>query len=73
MNTHDDLLILIRPIHVKPESQATAKHIWHKLTFDPITKTLCGFLEELTECGEKAFGDNAQHMLDSLLYAQLPL
>ena len=29
-------------------------------------------MEELNECAEKAFGDNAQHMIDSLLYAKLP-
>ena len=28
--------------------------------------------EELNECAERAFGDNAQHMIDSLLYARLP-
>ena len=55
----------------EPESQATAKHKWHKLTFDPNTKTLSDFLEELNECAERAFGDNTQHMIDSLLYAKL--
>ena len=30
------------------------------------------FLEELNQGAEKAFGDNAQHMIDSLLYAKLP-
>ena len=58
--------------YVKPESQTTAKHKWHKLTFDPNTKSLPDFLEELNDCAESAFGDNAQHMIDSLLYAKLP-
>ena len=71
--TLDDVLIVFRRKYVKPESQATAKHKWHKLTFDPNTKSLPDFLEELNECAEKAFGDNAQHMIDSLLYAKLPL
>ena len=70
--TLDDVLIVFRRKYVKPESQATAKHKWHKLTFDPNTKSLPDFLEELNECAEKAFGDNAQHMIDSLLYAKLP-
>ena len=70
--TLDDVLIVFRLKYVKPESQATAKHKWHKLTFDPNRKTLPDFLEELNECAERAFGDNAQHMIDSLLYAQLP-
>ena len=70
--TLDDALIVFRQKYVKPESQATAKHKWHKLTFDPKTKSLPDFLEELNECAERAFGDNAQHMIDSLLYAELP-
>ena len=70
--TLDDVLIVFRRKYVKPESQATAKHKWHKLTFDPNTKSLPDFLEELNECAERAFGDNAQHMIDNLLYAKLP-
>ena len=68
----DDVLIVFRRKYVKPESQATAKHKWRKLTFDPNTKSLPDFVEELNECAERAFGDNAQHMIDSLLYAKLP-
>ena len=70
--TLDDVLIVFRRKYVKPESQATAKHKWHKLTFDPNTESLPDFLEELNECAERSFGDNAQHMIDSLLYAKLP-
>ena len=65
--TLDDVLILFRRKYVKPESQATTKHKWHKLTIDPNTKSLPDFLEELNECAERVFGDNAQHMIDSLL------
>ena len=71
--TRDDVLIVFQRKYVKPESQATAKHKWLKLTFDPNTKSLPDFLEELNECAKKAFGDNAQHMIDNLLYAKLPL
>ena len=70
--TLDDVLIVFRRKYVKPESQATAKHKCHKLTFDPNTKSLPDFLEELNECAERAFGESAQHMIDSLLYAKLP-
>ena len=70
--TLTDVLIVFRRKYVKPESQATAKHKWHKLTFDPNTKSLPDFLEEINECAERAFGDNAQHMIDSLLYEKLP-
>ena len=70
--TLDDLLIVFRRKYIKPESQATAKHNWHKLTFDPNTKSLSDFLEELNECAERALGDNAPHKIDRLLYAKLP-
>ena len=70
--TLDDVLIVFRRKYVKPECQATAKHKWHKLTFDFNTKSLPDFLEELNESAERVFGDNAQHMIDSLLYAKLP-
>ena len=70
--TLDDVLIVFQRKFVKPESQATAKHKRHKLTFDPNTKSLSDFLEERNEYAERAFGDNAQHMIDSLLYAKLP-
>ena len=70
--TLNDVLIVFRRKYVKPESQATAKHKWHKLTSDPNTKLLPDILKELNECAERAFGENAQHMIDSLLYAKLP-
>ena len=71
--TLGDVLIVFRRKFVKPESQATAKHNWHKLTFDPNTKSLPDVLEELNECAERESGDNAQHLIDSLLYAKLQL
>ena len=66
------MLIVFRRKYVKPKSQATAEHKWHKLTFDPNTKSLSDFLGELNECAERAFGDNAQHMSENLIYAKLP-
>ena len=70
--TLEDVLVIFRRKYVKPESQATAKHIWHRLVFDPNTMKLPDFLEELNQGAEKAFGDHAQRMIDSLLYAKLP-
>ena len=70
--TLEDVLVIFRRKYVKPESQATAKHKWHRLTFDPNTMKLPDFLEELNQGAEKAFGDNAKSMIDSLLYAKLP-
>ena len=70
--TLEDVLVIFRRKYVKPESQATAKHKWHRLVFDPNTMNLPDFLEELNQGAEKAFGDHAQKMIDSLLYAKLP-
>ena len=70
--TPDDVLLVFRQKQIKLKSQATAKNKWHKLTFHPITKSLSDFIEELNECAERTFGDNAQHMIDSLFYAKLP-
>ena len=70
--TLEDILAIFRRKYVKPESQATAKHKWHKLVFDPNTMKLPDFLEELNQGAEKAFGEHAQAMIDSLLYAKLP-
>ena len=70
--TLEDVQVIFRRKYVKPESQATAKHKWHRLVFDPNTMKLSDFLEELNQGAEKAFGDHAQKMIDSLLYAKLP-
>ena len=70
--TLEDVLVFFRRKYVKPESQATAKYKWHRLVFDPNTIKLPDFLEELNQGAEKAFGDHAQKMIDSLLYAKLP-
>ena len=70
--TLEDILAVFRRKYVKPESQATAKHKWHKLVFDPNTMKLPDFLEDLNQGAEKAFGEHAQAMIDSLLYAKLP-
>ena len=70
--TLEDILAVFRRKYVKPESQATAKLKWHRLVFDPNTMKLPDFLEELNQGAEKAFGENAQAMIDSLLYAKLP-
>ena len=71
--TFDDVLIVFRGKYFTPEPQATAKHKCHKNTFDPNTTSLSDLSEQLNECAETAFADNALHMVDSLLYAKLPL
>ena len=51
--TLEDVLIIYRRNYVRPQSQATADHKWHKLTFDPNTTSLSNFIEELNECANK--------------------
>ena len=70
--TSDDVLNVFQRKYVKTESQATAQHKWHNLTFDRNTKSLSNFLEKTQPMCWGTFGDNAQHMIDSLFYAKLP-
>ena len=67
--TLDDILKVFRRKYVKPESSASAKHRFNRLSFDPENQKLPDFLEELQESAEKAFGDNAHQMIENLLYA----
>ena len=39
---------------------------------DPKTKSLSDFLDKLNECAEGELGDEAKHMIDNLLNAELP-
>ena len=68
----EDIMAVFRRKYVKPESQATDKHKWHRSVFDPNTVKLPDFLEEINQGAEKAFGENAQAMIDSLFYAKVP-
>ena len=70
--TLEDILVVFRRKYVKPESSASAKHRFHRLVFDPERQKLQDFLEELQESAEKAFGDIASQMIESLLYAKMP-
>ena len=56
--TLEDVLAVFRRKYVKPESQATAKHKWHKLVFDTNTMKLPDFLEEINQGAEKAFSEH---------------
>ena len=70
--TLEDILKVFRRKYVKPESSASAKHRFNRLPFDPENQKLPDFWEELKESAEKAFGDNAHHMIENLLYAKMP-
>ena len=43
-----------------------------KMVLDPNTMKLPNFYEEFNEGAKKAFDDNAQAMIESLLYAKKP-
>ena len=70
--TLEDILKVFRRKYVKPESSASAKHRFNKLSFEPEHQKLPDFLEELQKSVEKAFGDNAHQMIENLLYAKMP-
>ena len=67
--TLEGILAAFRRNYVKPVSQATAKHKWHYLAFDPKTMKMPDFLKTLNQGAEKGFGEHAQAMIDSLLFA----
>ena len=54
--TLEDIIAVFRRKNTNPESQATAKHKWHKLVFDPNTMKPHDVLEELNQSAEKVFG-----------------
>ena len=65
----EDELVIFRRQYVKPESQATAKHKWHRLVFNPNTMMLPDFLEELKQ-GAKKRSKTAPKRLLTVSYAQ---
>ena len=70
--TLEDIIKVFRRKYVKPESSASAKHRFNRLSFDPENQKLPYFLEELQESAEKAFAENAHQMIENLLYAKMP-
>ena len=70
--TLEDILIVFRRKYVKPESSASTKHRFNRLMFQPENQKLPDFLENLQESAEKAFGEAAPQMIESLIYAKMP-
>ena len=66
------ILVVFRRKYVKPESSASAKHRFNRLMFQPENQKLPDFLEDLQESAEKAFGEAAPQMIESLIYAKMP-
>ena len=71
--TLEDILAVFRRKYVKPESQATAKHKWHKLVFDPNTMKMLDFLEELNQGAEKPLGNMPKQRLTVCFMASFRL
>ena len=70
--TLQDILVVFRRKYVKPESSASAKHRFNRLMFQHENQKLPDFLEDLQESAEKAFGEAASNMIESLIYAKMP-
>ena len=70
--TLEDTLVVFRRKNVKPEPSASAKHRFIRLMFQPENQKLPDFLEDLQESAEKAFGEAAPQMIESLIYAKMP-
>ena len=70
--TLEDILVVFRRKYVKPESSASAKHRFKRLMFQPENQKLPDFFEDLRESAEKAFGEAAPQMIESLIYAKMP-
>ena len=70
--TLEDILVVFRRKYIRPKSSASAKHRFNRLMFQPENQKLPGFLEDLQESAEKAFGEAAPQMIESLIYAIMP-
>ena len=65
--TQEDVLIVLGQKNVKPESQATAEHKWHRLVFDPSTTKLPDVLVELNQGAKNIWRPCSKHDRQSLL------
>ena len=70
--TLEVILIVFRRKYAKPESSASAKHRFNRLSLEPENQKLPDFREELQESADNAFGDNAHQLIENLLYAKMP-
>ena len=67
-----EILTVFRRKYVKPQSRATAKHKFQRLSFNPANQKLIDFLDELQELATDAFGVAAQEIIDEFMYAKMP-
>ena len=67
-----EILAVFRRKYVKPQSMATAKHIFQKLVFNAANQKLVEFLDELHKLAQEAFGIAAHAIIEQLIYAKMP-
>ena len=67
-----EILTVFRRKYVKPLSMATAKHKVQQLVFNSVNQKLLDFLDELQKLAKKAFGDDAQAIIEQFIYAKMP-
>ena len=68
----EEILAVFRRKYVKPQSMATAKHIFQKLVFNPAHQKLVDFLDELQKLAKDAFGIAAHAIIEQFIYAKMP-
>ena len=67
-----EILTVFRRKYVKPQSMATAKHMFQQLVFNPSNQKLIEFLDELQKLAKDAFGVAAQAIIEQFIYAKMP-
>ena len=67
-----EILTVFHRKYVKPQSRATAKHIFQQLVFNPANQKLIDFLDELQKLAKGAFGVAAQAIIEQFIYAKMP-
>ena len=68
----EEILLVFRRKHVKPQPMVTAKHKFQKLVFNPAKQKLVDFLDELQKLAKDAFGIAAHAIIEQFIYAKMP-
>ena len=66
-----EILAVFRKKYVEPQSMATAKHKFEKLTFKPANQRLVVFLDELQKLAKDAFGIAAHAIIEQFISAKM--
>ena len=65
-------MAVFRRRYVKPQSIATARCKWDRLTFEPASQTFQDFLEQYQKLAREAHGEDAPKFIQSSFYAKMP-